>query len=74
MAWWASSSTASECDAGGEGAAVVGVAFEQVLVDAVEGLPGDLRAAGVIEEDGWAVEGRELAANGGTGRGSLVSP
>ena len=62
MARWASSRTASEAT-GGKGALVVGVAFQEIAVDPVEGRPGDLGPAGVVEEDGRAVEGGELAAD-----------
>lgn len=55
--------------AGGECAAVVGVALEQVAVDAVKGVVGDLGAARVVEEDGLPVEGGELGADGGKVKG-----
>jgi hypothetical protein len=44
---------------------VIGIAFEEILMDAVQGLPGDLRPTGVIQEDGWAIERGELAADDG---------
>jgi hypothetical protein len=46
---------------GGEGAFVIRVAFQQVAVDALEGLPGDLGAARVVEENRRTIEGGELA-------------
>ena len=51
--------------AGGKDALVVGVAFEQILLDAVGGLAGDLGAAGVVEEDRGTVEGGELLTDEG---------
>ena len=52
------------CDTGGEGSFMVGIAFQQILVDAFKGLSGDLRAPWIIEEYRWAVEGWELVSDG----------
>jgi len=52
-------------DACGEDAFVVGVAFEQVFVDALQAWTGDLRPTGVVEEDGRSIKGRELASDNG---------
>ena len=54
--------------AGGESAFVVGVAFQQVTLDALGRLAGDLRPAGVVEEDGRAVERGELFTDEGIAR------
>src|SRR5512142_3067369 len=46
--------------AGGEGALVIRIAVQQVALDAFQALPGDLRAAGVVEEHIAAMERGEL--------------
>jgi hypothetical protein len=51
--------------AGGKSTVVVGVALQQVTLDALSRLPGDLGTAGVVEEDGRAVERGELFADEG---------
>ncbi len=65
MAAWASSRISVGLAAGGEGALVVGVALEQIVLDALEGLAGDLGAAGVVEKYSGTVEGREVFADEG---------
>jgi hypothetical protein len=42
---------------------VIGIAFEQISVDALKALLRYLRPGGVIEKYGWTIKGRKLAAN-----------
>jgi hypothetical protein len=51
-------------NAGGEDPFVIRVAFYQVTIDAVYAGLGDLRSAGVIKEDGGALQAGELLTNG----------
>ncbi len=51
--------------AGGKSAFVVGVALQQGTLDALGRLPGDLRPAGVVEEDGRTVVRGELVTDEG---------
>jgi hypothetical protein len=46
--------------AGLEPAFVIGIAFEQVTIDALEALSGDLRSGGVIEEYGGTIKGGDV--------------
>jgi hypothetical protein len=42
---------------------VVGIAFQEVFINTIQREPGDLSAAGIIEEDRRTVQRWELAAN-----------
>lgn len=44
---------------------VIYVTFDEIFMDAIKRLLGYLCPAGVVQKDGWAIEGRELAADGG---------
>ena len=50
-------------NAGCKRAFMVGVAFQEIFINAIQRRTGDLGAAGVIEEDGRTVKGRELIAD-----------
>jgi hypothetical protein len=60
--------------AGGKSAFVVGVTFEQVTLDAPGRGVGDVRAAGVFEENVGTVERRELLADDGDVEGQRRTP
>ncbi len=49
--------------AGLEESLMIGIAFEQIAVDALKALFGDLRPGGVIEKYRRAIEGGKLLAN-----------
>jgi hypothetical protein len=51
--------------AGCKCAFVIGVALQQVAVEAIQTVLRDLRPTGVVEKDGWAIERRELLSNEG---------
>ena len=42
---------------------MIGIAFNEILVDTVERLPGDLGSPGIIKENGWTIQGGELASD-----------
>jgi hypothetical protein len=42
---------------------MVGIAFQQVALDTLGRLAGDLRPAGVVEENGRPIEGGKLASD-----------
>lgn len=50
---------------------MVGITLQQVALDALEAASGDLRPAGVVEEDVRAAEGRKLAADRGRVKGHV---
>ena len=50
-------------DTGGEGSLMVGIAFQQILVDAFQRLSGDLRTARIVEKDSRTIKRRKLASD-----------
>jgi hypothetical protein len=52
---------------------VIGIAFQQVPVDAIQGLFGDLGSTGVVKEYRRTVQRRELAANNRQIKGHVMA-